>query len=115
MSRNNFSNSNSNSKNRRGRFKKSVVFKDDNYIIFEDAEVIETLPSTTFKAKVDRDNKDINKKTPPIHIVCNLKTNLIKRKVMIVKGDKVKIAVNLNDMYFDEKTNVLKGLIYERK
>lgn len=55
------------------------------------------------------------KEKSPILIICKLKTKLIKRKVMVVKGDRVVVEVNPEDMYFNEEMTHLKGIIIERK
>lgn len=102
---------------KRGGFRKRRpeygTAKDENLIYFEQAEVIETLPGATFKVRVKRE-VDKDKELTPILIVCNLKTKLIKRRVLIIKGDQVRVSVNPIDMYFDETQNILKGTIYER-
>jgi translation initiation factor IF-1 len=130
--------------------------RDQNATYFENAVVIETLPGTLFKVKVEivkpqksihptentqnnltknlnpnnvdaslNSNSDSviateikevsNKEKPPIIIICKLKTKLIKKRVMVVKGDRVVVEVNPEDMYFNEEMTHLKGIIIERK
>jgi translation initiation factor IF-1 len=88
--------------------------KDENFVYFDEAEVVETLPGVTFKVKVKRE-LDKDKELAPIFIVCGLKPLLIKRRVSIIRGDRVRVVVNPIDMYFDEEKGILKGTIFERK
>ena len=81
---------------------------------FDNGIVVETLPGTVFKIKVDRSSKD-GEAVEPIFIICKLKTKLIKRRVLIIKGDKVVIEVNPEDMSYNSESNLLKGTIIERK
>lgn len=99
--------------NRKRRTRPEIV-KDENFIYFDSAEVVETLPGATFKVKVKRE-LDKDKELAPIQIVCNLKPLLIKRRVLIIRGDQVRVMVNPLDMYFDEEKAILKGTIFERK
>jgi translation initiation factor IF-1 len=86
--------------------------------IYFDGVVTESLPGVQFRVKVKRLTKDKNTgediELEPIHLVCHLKTKLIKRRVSIIKGDNVVVEVNPIDMYFDEENNILKGTIIER-
>lgn len=108
----NFKKNNSNNNQRpRRRFREN---RKQECIYFEYALVTETLPGTQFKVKVELENRDPEKPKPPIQIVANLKTKLIKKRVLIIKGDKVTVEVNPNDMYFDEENKILKGIIIER-
>jgi translation initiation factor IF-1 len=105
-------------KNSSNNFKPRKRFREirkEDYIYFENALVTEALPGTLFKLKVDLKAKsNTEEKIPSIQIVANLKTKLIKKKVLIIKGDKVTVEVNPTDMYFDEEDKILKGLIIER-
>jgi translation initiation factor IF-1 len=94
---------------RRRRFEK----RKEDKIYFEKAEVIEALPGTTFKVRypLEKENSD-SEEEQYLYIHCNLKTKLKIKKVMIVKGDKVTVEVDPQDMYLDETT--LKGIIIER-
>jgi hypothetical protein len=40
---------------------------------------------------------------------------LIKRRVIVIKGDNVIVEVNPEDMYYDVENNILKGTIIRRK
>jgi translation initiation factor IF-1 len=105
---------NKNSKpNHRRRVRKQESRKED-YIYFDFGEIVETMPGVTFKVKVIRKSLDKDKELPPIFIVCNLKAKLIKRRVMMIKGDRVTVEVNPEDMYFNQDENILKGTIIER-
>jgi translation initiation factor IF-1 len=90
----------------------------EDFIYFEDGLVTESLPGAQFRVKVKRLTKDKNTgediEHEPIQLVCLLKTKLIKRRVLVIKGDKVVVEVNPIDMYFDEENNILKGTIIER-
>jgi translation initiation factor IF-1 len=87
----------------------------DIFMYFDNGIVTETLPGTTFKVKVTRESSDETKSMPPIMLVCNLKTILIKKRVIIIKGDNVIVEVNPEDMYYDIENNILKGTIIRRK
>lgn len=87
----------------------------EDFIYFEDGVVTETLPGTNFKVKVKRGPDESGNQLPPIEIVCGLKAILIKRRVMIIKGDTVVVEVNPMDMYHDLDSNILKGTIIQRK
>lgn len=100
------------SRSRRRSF--TPISKDENFIYFDEAEVVETLPGVTFKVKVKRE-LDKDKELSPIYLVCGLKPILIKRRVLIIRGDRVRVVVNPLDMYFDEEKAILKGTIFERK
>lgn len=98
-----------NSRNKRRRIS---VEKDDK-IYFDKGVVIETLPATQFKVRVDRQAKD-GSVLPPIIIVSNLKSQLVKSRIKVIKGDLVKVEVNPEDMYFNQENGVLKGTIMQR-
>lgn len=104
--------------NNNHRRKRSREPRKEDHIYFENGSVIEALPSAQFKVKVKRLTKDKNTgenvELEPIVLVCHLKAKLIKRRVMIIKGDTVVVEVNPTDMYFDEDQNILKGFIIER-
>ncbi len=99
------------------RKRRSEPRKED-HIYFENGLVVETLPGTTFKVKVPiegkKDQAEISEEERFIQIICHLKTKLIKRKVLIIKGDNVVVEVNPEDMYHDEINKILKGTIIER-
>jgi translation initiation factor IF-1 len=103
--------SNSNTHTPKKSFRES---RKQDLIYFDDAVVIETLPGTQFKLKVELQNNNPENPKPPIQLIASLKTKLIKKKVLIIKGDRVTVEVNPTDMYFDEETKILKGLIIER-
>ncbi len=114
----------SNQKNRKpggGRRRKPTLeTRKDDYIYFDDGSVVETLPGVTFKIKVKRALKNqIESEAPEtdnsIQIVCSLRAKLIKKRVMIIKGDTVVVEVNPTDMYYDEADQILKGIIIQRK
>lgn len=98
---------------RRRRNQHSDNRKED-FIYFENGIVVESLPGTTFRVKIDRQGEEGNE-LPPIVLVCSLKTKLIKRRILVIKGDTVVVEVNPADMYYDEENNILKGIIVERK
>jgi translation initiation factor IF-1 len=97
------------SKNRRKRIS---VEKDDK-IYFDKGVVIETLPATQFKVRIDRQAKN-GEALPPIIIVAALKSQLVKSKIKVIKGDLVKVEVNPEDMYFNQEAGTLKGTIMQR-
>jgi translation initiation factor IF-1 len=94
------------------RRRKIAIEKDDK-IYFDKGVVIETLPATQFKVKVDRLGKD-GQNLPPIIIVANLKSQLVKARIKVIKGDLVKVEVNPEDMYFNQEQGTLKGTIMQR-
>ena len=98
-----------NNKNKRRRI---AVEKADK-IYFDKSVVIETLPATQFKVKVDRQGKD-DQSLPPIIIVANLKSQLVKSRIKVIKGDLVKVEVNPEDMYFNQEMGIIKGTIIQR-
>ncbi len=98
--------------NNRNKRRRVNVEKDDK-IYFDKAVVIETLPSTTFKVRVDRLSKT-GEVLPPILIVAILKAQLVKAKVKVIKGDSVKVEVSPEDMYFNLEAGILKGTIVQR-
>jgi translation initiation factor IF-1 len=95
------------------RRKKRVVKEKDDKIYFDKGVVIETLPGTMFKVRVDRLSKT-GEALPPIIVVCHLKSQLVKAKVKVIRADSVKIEVSPEDMYFNAETGVLKGTIVQR-
>jgi translation initiation factor IF-1 len=95
------------SPNRRRRQYSHSASTDKATVSFE-GRVVETFPGPSFNVEVTRKND-----LPPILIKCNLKSMLIKRKVLIIKGDFVLVEVNLEDMATEDK--VIKGLIVQRK
>jgi len=99
--------------NARRRVRRLENRKED-YIYFDNAEIVETMPGVMFKVKVTRKSLDKDKELPPIFIICNLKAKLIKRRVMMIKGDRVTVEVIPSDMYFSQEENILKGTIIER-
>lgn len=122
---------------RRRRFEN----RKEDCIYFENGTVIESLPGASFKVKVPQvqayENKNSNSNNSPqldnqsntnsslvdkekkvvnqIIIVAQLKAKLIKRRIMVVKGDQVVIEVNPLDMFYNEDGKTLKGTIIERK
>ena len=103
--------SRSNHKKRRPQIEE----RKDDFMYFDNGVVTETLPGTSFKIKVTRESADETKTIPPIILICNLKTMLIKRRVIVIKGDNVIVEVNPEDMYYDVENNLLKGTIIRRK
>lgn len=95
------------------RSRRKVIKEKEDKIYFEKAVITETLPGTTFRAKVERQSKDPANPLAPILINCNLKSKLIKN-VKIIRGDVVKIEVNPEDMYFSQELGILKGTIIQR-
>jgi len=95
------------SSNRRRRQYSHSASKDKATVSFE-GRVVETFPGPSFNVEVMRKND-----LPPIIIKCNLKSMLIKRKILIIKGDFVLVEVNLEDMATEDK--IIKGLIVQRK
>jgi translation initiation factor IF-1 len=98
---------------RRRRNQHSESRKED-FIYFENGLVTESLPGTAFRVKIER-KAEAGSELDPIVLVCSLKTKLIKRRILIIKGDTVVVEVNPADMYQDEENNILKGIIVERK
>jgi translation initiation factor IF-1 len=98
--------------NSRNKRRRTSVEKDDK-IYFDKGVVIETLPGTQFKVRVDRQSRD-GTALPPIIIVSNLKSQLVKSRIKVIKGDLVKVEVNPEDMYFNDENTILKGTIMQR-
>ena len=94
--------------NRRRRRQYSHTASVDKATIVFEGRVIETFPGPSFNVEVERKND-----LPPIIIKANLKSMLIKRKVLIIKGDIVLVEVNIDDMATEDK--VIKGSIVQRK
>jgi translation initiation factor IF-1 len=97
---------------RRRRSNTDVERKED-FLYFDSGVVVECLPGTTFKVKVARKKLDVE--LPPIFIVCSLKAMMIKRRVMIIRGDVVTVEISPSDMYYGDSKEILKGQIIERK
>lgn len=89
----------------RRRKKVSTNFKDE--MIYFEGKVIETFPGTVFGVEILRKND-----LPPLFIKASLKSFLKKRRLMIIKGDKVRVEVNPLEITPD--TEVLKGTVVER-
>lgn len=96
------------SPNRRRRRQYSHTASTDKATIVFEGKIVETFPGPSFNVEVERKND-----LPPIIIKANLKSMLIKRKVLIIKGDVVLVEVNIDDMATEDK--VIKGLIVQRK
>lgn len=79
---------------------------DDNKIYFE-GKVVETFPAAVFGVEVLRKNG-----LPPMFIKASTKTALKVRRIMIIKGDMVRVEVNPEEMATEEGS--LKGTIVER-
>jgi translation initiation factor IF-1 len=74
-------------------------------IIFE-GKVVEAYPGTTFGVQVMR-----KEGMEPLLFKCNLKSMMIKKRIMIIRGDTVFIEVNMGDMGDPDN---LKGTIVSR-
>lgn len=85
------------------RTKKQLTLKEDK--IYFDGKVIETFPGTQFGIEIKRRNE-----LPPLIVKCSLKSTLIKRRVMVIKGDEVKVEINPEEM----ANTPIKGTIVER-
>lgn len=97
--------------NNNRRRNRRIVKETDDKIYFDNGLVTETLPGTMFKVRIDREKS--GQTLPPIFLVANLKSKLI-RSVKIIKGDKVKVEVNPIDMYFNQDQGILKGTVIQR-
>lgn len=97
--------------NNRKRRRISVEKADKIY--FDKGVVIETLPATTFKVRIDRTAKN-GTVLPPIIVIANLKSQLVKSRIKVIRGDSVKVEVNPEDMYFNQEAGILKGTIMQR-
>ena len=90
---------------RKNRQRGPAVFQDDK--IYFEGKVVETFPSAVFGVEVVRKNN-----LPPLSIKASLKTALKVRRVMVIKGDLVRVEINPEDMSSEE--GILKGVIVER-
>lgn len=89
-------------KRRRSRYTRKPEF------IYFEGVVQEALPGVRFKVKVER-----SKGLEPMIMDCMVKAIFKKRRIKIIKGDKVAIEVNpTNDI--DPETGQAKGTIVER-
>jgi translation initiation factor IF-1 len=75
-------------------------------MIYFEGKIVETYPGTVFGVEVSRKND-----LAPLMVKCSLKSLLIKKRVRIIKGDKVRVEINPEDMGNGE---TLKGIIVER-
>ena len=71
-------------------------------MIYLEGTVIETLPSVRFIVRIDRPNG-----LEPWELTCNTKTFFKSRNIKIIKGDKVVVELDPNDL--------TQGTIVERK
>jgi translation initiation factor IF-1 len=76
--------------------------------IYFDGIITEALPGVKFKAKVER-----SKGLEPMILECQVKAIFKKRRIKIIKGDKVVIEVN-PAIDIDPETGQAKGTIVER-
>lgn len=90
------------SKKRRQR---ETKFQDDK--IYFEGKVVETYPATVFGVEVQRKNG-----LEPMLVRAGLKTILKLRKVMVIKGDTVRLEMNPEDMASED--GALKGTIIGR-
>ena len=93
----------SSNSSRRRRSKISVLKED---MIYFEGKVVETFPGTVFGVEVVR-----KAGLPPIVIKASLKAMLIKRRVMVIKGDVVTVEINPEDLAAE---GVIRGTIVER-
>jgi hypothetical protein len=104
------------SSSQKRRKRSQIKTRNDSYIYFDNATVVDTLPGTMFKVKVVLPNIDSNSREENcIYVVARLWTKFIKMRLIFIKGDTVDLEVDPEDMYFDEETKVLKGVIIARK
>jgi translation initiation factor IF-1 len=75
--------------------------------IYFDGRIVDTFPSAAFGVTIERKND-----LPPLYVKANLKTALKLRRVMIIKGDRVKVELDPIDMASED--GQLKGTIVER-
>jgi translation initiation factor IF-1 len=87
------------------RRSKTAIIQDDK--IYFDGIVIETFPGTMFGVQVQRKND-----LPPLFIKSGLKTLLKVKKVLIIKGDLVRVEIDPTSLTSD--TTILTGTIVER-
>ncbi len=71
-------------------------------MIYLEGIVVETLPSVRFVVRIDRRNG-----LEPLELTCNTKTFFKSRNIKIIKGDKVVVELDPNDL--------TQGTIIERK
>ncbi len=76
--------------------------------IYFDGKVIETLPGTRFKVRVDR-----NKGLEPLVIDSQIKTMFKVRNIKIIKGDFVTIEVD-PETDIDAEKGITRGVIIQR-
>jgi translation initiation factor IF-1 len=92
-------------KSSRKKNRRETKFQEDR--IYFEGKVIETFPATVFGVEIQRKNG-----LAPLIVKAGLKTVLKLRKVMIIRGDNVKVEINPEDMASED--GILKGTIIER-
>lgn len=94
----------SSSPNRRKNRNKQTKLKEE--MIYFEGRVVETFPGTIFGVAVVR-----KAGLAPLIIKASLKAMLIKRRVMVIRGDKVTVEINPEDLATE---GMIRGTIVER-
>jgi translation initiation factor IF-1 len=76
--------------------------------IYLDGKVIETLPGTRFKVRIDR-----SKGLEPLIVDCQVKTLFKVKNIKIIKGDLVTVEID-PELDLDPENNLAKGIIIQR-
>lgn len=76
--------------------------------IYLDGKVIETLPGTRFKVKIER-----TKGIEPLIVDCQVKTMFKVKNIKIIKGDNVSVEID-PELDIDPENNSAKGTIIQR-
>ncbi|MEM1312615.1 MAG: hypothetical protein AAGF07_04085 [Patescibacteria group bacterium] len=96
----------SRSANRRRQRQRQNERREDR--IYLDGKVVETLPGTKFRVKVDR-----TKGLDPLIVDCQVKTLFKVKNIKIIKGDFVTVEVD-PELDLDPENNLAKGVIIQR-
>lgn len=86
---------------------KNESYSDNENVLYLEGRVVSTYPGPAFDVEVPRKNG-----LPPLIVRANLKTQLIKKKVLIIKGDFVLVEINIEDMAGEVDT--IKGTLVKR-
>ena len=76
--------------------------------IYLDGRVVETLPGTRFKVRIDR-----SKGLEPLIVDCQVKTMFKVKNIKIIKGDLVSVEID-PELDLDPENNTAKGVIIQR-
>lgn len=82
-------------------------FSDNENLIYLEGKIVNTYPGPSFDVEVPRKNG-----LSPMIVRANLKTELIKKKVLIIKGDLVLVEINIEEMSRQDEN--IKGTLVKR-